>query len=64
MDKTIAEMDTRELFCTLTGEYGAVKQAYVQKIFRKYKAVHGEYADLTEMVKAALNGELGDLEED
>lgn len=64
MDKTVAEMNTKELFCTLTGEYGAVKQAYVQRIFRKYKAVHGEYADLAEMVRAARNGELGDLDGD
>ena len=56
-------MNNKELFCALTGEYGVVKQAYVQKVFRKYKVMHGEYGDLTEMVKAALSGALGDLDE-
>ena len=64
MDKPISEMDSKELFCALTGEYGVVKQAYVQKVFRKYKAMHGEYAELTKMVKAALDGALGDLDEE
>ena len=62
MEKPVSEMNTKELFCALTGEYGVVKQAYVQKVFRRYKAIHGEYADLAEMVKAALSGELGDLD--
>ena len=64
MDKPISEMNNKELFCALTGEYGVVKQAYVQKVFRKYKAMHGEYAELTKMVKAALDGALGDLDEE
>ena len=63
MDKPIAEMTSKELFCALTGEYGVVKQAYVQKVFRKYKLSHGEYSDLTEMVRAACASELGDLDE-
>ena len=62
MDKPISEMNTKELFCALTGEYGVVRQAYVQKVFRRYKAMYGEYADLAEMVKAALDGALGDLD--
>ena len=62
MNKKISEMDNKELFCALTGEYGVVKQAYVQEAFRRYKSVHGEYAELTEMISAALRGELGDFE--
>ena len=63
MDKPISEMNNKELFCALTGEYGVVKQAYVQKVFRKYKALHGEYGELSDMVKAAIDGALGDLDE-
>ena len=63
MDKPISEMNNKELFCALTGEYGVVKQAYVQKVFRKYKALHGEYGELTDMVRAAIDGALGDLDE-
>lgn len=63
MDKALSEMNTKELFCALTGEYGPIRQAYVQNAFRKYKEQHGEYADLTEMIRAAVNGELGDLDE-
>ena len=48
MDKPISEMNNKELFCALTGEYGVVKQAYVQNVFRKYKALHGEYGELTD----------------
>ena len=62
MDKALAEMDTKELFCALTGEYGPIRQAYVQTAFRKYKEQHGEYGELTEMIRAAATGELGDLE--
>ena len=61
MDKALSEMNTKELFCSLTGEYGPIRQAYVQNAFRKYKEIHGEYADLTEMIRAAVSGELGDL---
>ncbi len=50
MDKPISELDYKELFCTLTGEYGVVKQAYVQKVFRNFEALHGEYGELTDMV--------------
>ena len=49
MDKALSEMNTKELFCALTGEYGPIRQAYVQTAFRKYKEQHGEYAELTEM---------------
>ena len=63
MDKPISEMNNKELFCALTGEYGVVKQAYVQNVFRKYKALHGEYGELTDMVRAAIAGALGDLDE-
>ena len=63
MDKPISEMNNKELFCALTGEYGVVKQAYVQNVFRKYKALHGEYGELTDMVRAAIDGALGDLDE-
>ena len=59
MDKALSEMNTKELFCALTGEYGPIRQAYVQTAFRKYKEQHGEYADLTEMIRAAVSGELG-----
>ncbi len=62
MNKALTEMDNKELFCALTGEYGIIKQAYVQNAFRKYKAAHGEYAELTEMMRAAAEGELGDLD--
>ncbi len=62
MDRPLSEMDNKELFCALTGEYGSIKQAYVQNIFRKYKEVHGEYGELTAMVRAALNGDLGVLD--
>ena len=62
-DKPISEMNNKELFCALTGEYGVVKQAYVQNVFRKYKALHGEYGELTDMVRAAIDGALGDLDE-
>ena len=62
MDKPISKMDSKELFCALTGEYGPIRQAYVQTAFRKYKEQHGEYAELTEMIRAASAGELGDLE--
>ena len=58
MDKALTEMDDKELFCALTGEYGVIKQAYVQDAFRRYKAVHGEYAELTEMIRAEAAGEL------
>ena len=61
MDKPISEMSNKELFCALTGEYGSIRQAYVQEIFRAYKTLHGEYADLQVMVRAALNGELHDV---
>ena len=54
MSKALSEMDNRELFCALTGEYGVVQQAYVQKAFRRYKEKHGEYGDLTEMIREAL----------
>ena len=60
--KKLSEMNTKELFCALTGEYGPIRQAYVQTAFRKYKEQHGEYAELTEMIRAAVNGELGDLD--
>ena len=63
MDKPISEMNNKELFCALTGEYGVVKQAYVQNVFRKYKALHSEYGELTDMVRAAIDGALGDLDE-
>ena len=63
MDKPISELNNKELFCALTGEYGVVKQAYVQKVFRKYKALHGEYGELSDMVRAAIDGALGDLDE-
>ena len=63
MNKALSEMDNKELFCALTGEYGVVKQAYVQNAFRRYKETHGEYAELTEMIRAAVSGELGDLEQ-
>ena len=63
MNKALSEMDNKELFCALTGEYGVVKQAYVQNAFRRYKEIHGEYAELTEMIRAAASGELGDLEQ-
>ena len=56
MDKPISEMNNKELFCALTGEYGVVKQAYVQNVFRKYKALHGEYGELTDMVSAPIIG--------
>ncbi len=61
MNKSLKEMDNKELFCALTGEYGVVDQVYVQNAFRKYKEIHGEYGELTEMIRAAVNGELGDL---
>ena len=51
MDKALSEMNTKELFCALTGEYGPIRQAYVQTAFRKYKEQHGEYAELTEMIR-------------
>ena len=51
MDKALSEMNTKELFCALTGEYGPIRQAYVQTAFRKYKEQHGEYAELTEMAR-------------
>ena len=63
MDKALSEMNTKELFCALTGEYGPIRQAYVQTALRKYKEQHGEYAELTEMIRAAVSGELGDLDE-
>ena len=63
MDKALNEMNNRDLFCALTGEYGVVKQAYVQNAFRRYKKIHGDYAELTEMIRAAANGELGNLED-
>ena len=56
MDKALAEMNSKELFCALTGEYGPIRQAYVQTAFRKYKEQHGEYAELTEMIRAAVSG--------
>lgn len=62
MEKALSEMNTKELFCALTGEYGPIRQAYVQTAFRKYKEQHGEYAELTEMIRAAVSGELGDLD--
>ena len=45
MEKALSEMNTKELFCALTGEYGPIRQAYVQTAFRKYKEQHGEYAE-------------------
>ncbi len=63
MDKPISEMSNKELFCALTGEYGVMKQAWVQTVFRRYKALHGEYAEMTEMIRAASAGELGSLQE-
>ena len=62
MKKPLAEMSNKELFCALTGEYGVVEQAYLQRVCLRYKALHGDYADMTEMVRAAINGELSDLE--
>lgn len=62
MDKALTEMNDKELFCALTGEYGVIKQAYVQDAFRRYKAVHGEYGELTEMIRASAAGELEDTE--
>ena len=62
MDKALAEMNSKELFCALTGEYGPIRQAYVQTASRKHKEQHGEYAELTEMIRAAVSGELGDIE--
>lgn len=61
MNKALSEMNDKELFCALTGEYGVVKQAYVQDAFRKYKEIHGEYAEMTKMIRSAVAGELGDL---
>ncbi len=63
MDKPISEPDKQELYCALTGEYGVVKQAYVQKVFRNFEALHGEYGELIDMVMAALDVALGDLDE-
>jgi len=64
MDKLLTEMNDRELFCALTGEYGVVRQAYVQSAFRRYKKLHGEYGALSEMIHAAAAGELGDLDDE
>ena len=62
MKKPLSEMDNKELFCALTGEYGVVEQAYLQRAFLRYKALKGDYAEMKEMVRAALAGELGNLD--
>ena len=64
MTKPISEMNDRELFCAMTGEYGVVSQAYLQRIAVGYKKLKGEYAPLRQMVEAALSGELGPMDEE
>ena len=66
MDKSMAEMTNRELFCVLTGTEGVVPQAQLQRVIRLYLRhikLHGEErdADLRTMVREYLEGRYDDV---
>ena len=58
MEKTMAEMNNKELFSVLTGSRGIVPQMLLQNIIRTYrKGRMNANADLRTMVQAYLGGE-------
>ena len=40
MNKALTEMDNKELFCALTGEYGVIKQASPRDTVNWYRTIH------------------------
>lgn len=56
--KPFAEMDNHELFCVLTGDYGVIAQAQLQRILNKYRAQHHILdKDMKTMVEEILRGD-------
>ena len=58
MNKPISEMNEKELFCAMAGEYGVVGQAYLKQIAEAYKVRFGHLAPLSEMVQAVRRGDI------
>ena len=56
--KPFADMDNHELFCVLTGDYGVIAQAQLQRILNKYRAKHHILdKDMKTMVEEILRGD-------
>ena len=61
MEKTLSEMNNRELFSVLSGSRGIMPQMMLRKVVMAYrKCRRGSNADLMTMVRAYVNGECRD----
>ena len=56
IEKTMYEMDNRELFCVLTGDRGVMAQMFLQEVVKEYLKGHKEEADLKTMVRTVVDG--------
>ena len=61
MEKTLSEMNNRELFSVLSGSRGIMPQMMLRKVVLAYrKRRQNSNVDLMTMVRAYMNGECSD----